>query len=337
MTHSTTFFGDGVFIIAEVGNNHEGDFALAQDMVGLAAETGADAVKFQTIVPERLVNKSDEPRFSTLKKFAFSYDRFEELSKQARAAGLKFLSTPFDLESARFLGTICDAIKIASSDNTYYALIEEAAKTGLPLIISTGLAGETDIRPGVRIVDDVWDGKRLPADVGLLHCVSNYPTDPENANIGAIATIARTFPRRTPGYSDHTIGIEAAKLAVGAGARIIEKHFTIANDHSEFRDHQLSADPATMRRLVDDVRAADAMMGTGAFEMAATEKDIAPQIRRSIVAARHLDGGHKVTREDLNWTRPGTGMAPGDEHEIIGKRLKAPMAEGDPFSPRNLS
>ena len=144
MTHSTTFFGDGVFIIAEVGNNHEGDFALAQDMVGLAAETGADAVKFQTIVPERLVNKSDEPRFSTLKKFAFSYDRFEELSKQARAAGLKFLSTPFDLESARFLGTICDAIKIASSDNTYYALIEEAAKTGLPLIISTGLAGETD-------------------------------------------------------------------------------------------------------------------------------------------------------------------------------------------------
>ena len=92
-----------------------------------------------------------------------------------------------------------------------------------------------------------------------------------------------------------------------------------------------------MRRLVEDVRAADAMMGTGAFEMAATEKDIAPQIRRSIVAARHLDGGHKVTREDLNWTRPGTGMAPGDEHEIIGKRLKAPMAEGDPFSPRNLS
>lgn len=337
MQENSSYYGDGVFIIAEVGNNHEGDFTLAQEMVGLAAETGVDAVKFQTIVPERFVNKTDEPRFSTLKKFELTYDQFEKLSKQARAAGLKFMSTPFDLESARFLGAICDAIKIASSDNTYYALIEEAARTGLPVIVSTGLANEAEIRTAVRSIDDIWDGKRRPADVGLLHCVSNYPTLPENANIGAVATIGKSFPRRTPGYSDHTIGTEAARLAVGAGARIIEKHFTIANDHSDFRDHQLSADPATMKKLVEDVRGAFAMMGSGALEMAETEKDIAPQIRRSIVAARHLDSGHKVTRDDLNWTRPGTGMAPGDEHEIIGKRLKAPMAEGDPFSPRNLS
>ncbi len=336
MQEQSSFFSGDVFIIAEVGNNHEGDFTLAQEMVGLAAETGADAVKFQTIVPERFVKRSDEPRFSTLKKFEFTYDQFTQLAKQAHDAGIKFLSTPFDLESAAFLGTICDAIKIASSDNTYYDLIEEAAKTGLPMIVSTGLAGEAEIRPGVRIIDDVWDGKRLPGDVGLLHCVSNYPTTAENANIGAVATIARTFPRRTPGYSDHTIGIEAAVLAVGAGARIIEKHFTIANDHSDFRDHQLSADPATMKRLVEEVRAADLMMGRGNLGMADCEKEIAPQIRRSIVAARQLDSGHKVTRADLNWTRPGTGMPPGDEHEIIGKRLKAPMAEGDAFSPKNL-
>ncbi|MEQ8322558.1 MAG: N-acetylneuraminate synthase family protein [Rhodospirillales bacterium] len=334
--NTSTIYGDGVFIIAEVGNNHEGDFTLAQDMVGLAAEAGVDAVKFQTIVPERLVNRRDEPRFSTLKKFELSYDQFAELAKQAHAAGIRFMSTPFDPESAAFLGTICDAIKIASSDNTFYTLIEAAAKTGLPLVISTGLANEAEVRTAVRIVDDIWDGKRVPADIGLLHCVSNYPTAAENANIGAVSTLAQSFPRRTAGYSDHTIGIEAATLAVGAGARIIEKHFTIANDHSEFRDHQLSADPETMKRLVESIRAADRMMGSGALEMAACEKDIAPQIRRSIVAARRLDGGHKITRADLLWTRPGTGMAPGREHEIIGKKLKAPMAEGDPFSPDNL-
>ncbi|WNJ99114.1 N-acetylneuraminate synthase family protein [Thalassospiraceae bacterium LMO-JJ14] len=332
----SSFYGDGVFIIAEVGNNHEGDFALAQEMVGLAAETGVDAVKFQTIVPERFVKRSDEPRFSTLKKFEFSYDQFSQLSKQAHAAGLKFMSTPFDLESAAFLGSICDAIKIASSDNTFYALIEEAAKTTLPLVISTGLANEAEIRIAVRTVDDIWDGKRLPIDLGLLHCVSNYPTDPVNANIAAISTIAKNFPRRTPGYSDHTIGIDAAKLAVGAGARIIEKHFTIANDHSDFRDHQLSADPRTMKRLVEEIRAAEAMLGDGQIEMADCEKDIAPQIRRSIVAARRLEGGHTVGRDDLNWTRPGTGMPPGREQDIIGRKLKSPMAEGDPFTPSNL-
>jgi len=336
VTTTPAFYGDDVFIIAEVGNNHEGDFALAQDMVGLAAEAGADAVKFQTIVAERFVNRNDEPRFSTLKRFELSYDQFETLARQAHNAGIKFMSTPFDVESAVFLGTICDALKIASSDNTFYALIEAAAKTYLPLVISTGLATEAEIRSAVRTVDDAWDGKRLPVDVGLLHCVSNYPTTAQNANIACIRTIAAAFPRRTPGYSDHTIGIDAAKLAVGAGARIIEKHFTIANDHSDFRDHQLSADPRTMKLLVEEIRAAEIMMGPGRIELAECEKEIAPQIRRSIVARHRLESGHKVTHDDLLWIRPGTGMAPGREHDIIGRKLKAPMAEGDPFAPENL-
>ncbi|MEX0692946.1 MAG: N-acetylneuraminate synthase family protein [Rhodospirillales bacterium] len=336
MPTPSTLYGHGVFIIAEVGNNHEGDFALARDMVGLAAAAGVDAVKFQTIVPERFVNRSDEPRFSTLKKFQFSYDQFTELSTLAHNASIKFISTPFDLESAMFLGGICDAIKIASSDNTFFALIEAAAKTAKPLIISTGLADEADVRSAVATVAKVWGVDRDPADLGLLHCVSNYPTAPENANIGAVSSLKAAFPERTVGYSDHTIGIEAARLAVGAGARIIEKHFTIANDHSEFRDHQLSADPKTMKQLVETIREASLLMGSGKIEMAASEVEIAPAIRRSIVAARHLDGGHRITHEDLLWTRPGTGMGPGREHEIVGKRLKAPMAEGDPFKPENL-
>ncbi len=337
MQKKTSPYGSDAFIIAEVGNNHEGDFALAQDMVGLAAEAGVDAVKFQTIVPEFFVNRSDEPRFSTLKKFQLSYAQFEQLSKQAHAAGIQFISTPFDLESAVFLGTICDAIKIASSDNTFFALIEAVAKTAKPMIISTGLADEADVRSAVDTVNKVW-GERIATDaLGLLHCVSNYPTSPENANIGAVASLKAAFPDRTIGYSDHTIGIEAARLAVGAGARIIEKHFTIANDHSAFRDHQLSADPATMKLLVETIRATSALLGHGRLEMAPCEVEIAPAIRRSIVAAGPLAIGHVVTQDDLMWTRPGTGMAPGRENDIIGRKLKSPMAEGDPFKPDNLS
>lgn len=336
MAKKPAIYGDDVFIIAEVGNNHEGDFALAQDLVRLAAEAGVDAVKFQTIVPEFFVNRSDEPRFSTLKKFQLSYEQFETLSKQAHAAGILFISTPFDLESAAFLGSICDAIKIASSDNTFFALIEAVAKTEKPMIISTGLADEADVQNAVDTVNKVWGKGMAPEALGLLHCVSNYPTIPENANIGAVASLKAAFPTRTIGYSDHTIGIEAARLAVGCGARIIEKHFTIANGYSAFRDHQLSADPETMKLLVETIRETSALLGHGRIEMAPSEVEIAPAIRRSIVAAGALTSGHVVTEGDLMWTRPGTGMAPGKEKDIIGKKLKAPMAIGDPFKPENL-
>ncbi len=336
MQANASYYGDDVFIIAEVGNNHEGDFTLAQDLVGLAAETGVDAVKFQTIIPELFVNRSDEPRFSTLKKFQFSYAQFETLARQAHGAGIKFMSTPFDLESAAFLGTIADAIKIASSDNTFFALIDAVARTGKPMIISTGLADEDDVRLAAGCVEAVWRGRHDAASLGLLHCVSNYPTTPENANIGAVASLKAAFPEQTIGYSDHTIGIDAARLAVGAGARIIEKHFTIANDHSEFRDHQLSADPATMKRLVDEIRAARELMGSGAIELSSCEADMASAIRRSIVAAHDLKAGVTITEKDLNWTRPAGGMAPGEERYIIGKRLKSALLQGDPFKPELL-
>jgi len=332
----SSYYGDDVFIIAEVGNNHEGDFTLAQDMVGLAAEAGVDAVKFQTIVPEFLVNRTDEPRFSTLKKFQLSYDQFETLAKQAHGAGIKFMSTPFDLESAAFLGTIADAIKIASSDNTFFALIDAVARTGKPMIISTGLADEDDVRLAAQCVETAWRGRHDAANLGLLHCVSNYPTAPENANIGAITSLKSVFPAQTIGYSDHTIGIEAARLAVGAGAKIIEKHFTIANDHSEFRDHQLSADPATMKQLVIEIRTASALMGSGAIELADCEIDMASAVRRSIVATENLAAGATVTEKDLNWTRPAGGMAPGEERDIIGKRLKSALSQGAPFTPEIL-
>lgn len=328
-----SFFGSRTFIIAEIGNNHEGDFGFAKELVELAIDTGADAVKFQTIVPEKLVNRSDEARFETLSKFALSQDQFRELSTLTRARGSLFMSAPFDPESAVFLGEIVDAIKIASGDNTFYPLIAAAAGTGKPLVMSTGIADAADIDRAVGIVRKAAPSNVADDDIALLHCVSSYPAPMDQANLAAIPTLISRYPAHTIGYSDHTIGIDAACLAVALGARVVEKHFTIDNNYSAFRDHQLSADPATMRELVRRIRETEAAMGNSRLGTAPCEIDMGPAVRRSIVAMTDLTTGHRLTMSDLNWTRPAGGMAPGQEDMLVGKCLNRDIRQGDPFTP----
>lgn len=326
------FFGSRTFIITEIGNNHEGDFGLAKELVELAVDAGADAIKFQTIVPEKLVNRSDEARFATLTKFALTQDQFRELSTLTRARGSLFMSAPFDPESAAFLGEIVDAIKIASGDNTFYPLIAAAAETGKPLVMSTGIADAADVDRAVKVVREAAPSNVADDDIALLHCVSSYPAPMDQANLAAIPTLISRYPAHTIGYSDHTIGIDAACLAVALGARVIEKHFTIDNNYSEFRDHQLSADPATMRELVRRIRETEAAMGDGSLGTAPCEVDMGPAVRRSIVAMTDLTIGHQLTKSDLNWTRPAGGMAPGQEEMLIGKRLNRDIRKGDAFT-----
>ncbi len=328
-----SFFGTKTFIIAEIGNNHEGDFGLAKDLVERAIDAGADAVKFQTIVPDKLVNRSDAARFETLTKFALSRDQFAELSALTHARGRLFMSTPFDPDSATFLGEIVDAMKIASGDNTFYPLIAAAAQVGKPIVMSTGIADAADIDVAVDVLSTAAAGSVADADIALLHCVSSYPAPMDQANLAAIPALAARYPNHTIGYSDHTVGIEAAYLAVAAGARVIEKHFTIDNNYSDFRDHQLSADPATMRELVARVRETEAAMGDGAIGTATCEVEMGPAVRRSIVAAGDLSAGHELTLADLNWTRPAGGMAPGQEDQLIGKRLNRDIRQGDALAP----
>lgn len=325
------------FIIAEVGNNHEGDFGLAREMVHLAAESGADAVKFQTFRTEQFICRDDEVRFQRLKGFELNYDQFAELGAMARAAGLIFISTPLDMESAEFLDGEVDAFKIASSDNNFWPLINFAAMSGKPVILSTGLAGLNEIRAAVNHIHTCQGGIEAPSELGVLHCVSSYPTPPEQANLGAIRTLQNEFPACAVGYSDHTQGIEAAVLSVAMGAEIIEKHFTIAHDHSDFRDHQLSADPAEMKELVRRVRAAEVMIGKGALGMQDCEKENAPLIRRSIAARAPLSAGHTVTQSDLIWVRPGDGIPPGEEAAVVGRTLTAALNTGDRFQPAMLA
>jgi len=354
-----------ILVVAEIGNNHEGGYALAEEMIGLAAEAGAGAVKFQTFRTEHYVSRRDEARFRRLKKFELSFAEFERLSVAARKAGLVFLSTPFDLESAEFLNTIVPAFKIASGDNNFHPLLERVAGFGKPILLSSGLADLGRLRQARTVIENVWRQRGAPdlspggvetrstpvrertaaraeacgssserltpkekPELAVLHCVAGYPVPPEEANLAAITRLREEFGG-TIGYSDHTIGIEAAVMAVALGARIIEKHFTIDKQYSDFRDHQLSADPHDMAELVRRVREAAVMLGSGEKEPQKCERANEGAMRRSIAVRRDMPEGAVLAWEDLTWIRPGGGFAPGDERSVMGRTLRRAVQAGD--------
>lgn len=317
-----------VLVVAEIGNNHEGSYGLAEEMIGRAAEAGAQAVKFQTFRPEHYVWRNDSVRLERLRKFALTYEQFTALSKAAERAGLVFLSTPFDLTSADALNEICPAIKISSGDNTFFPLIERVAGFKKPILLSCGLAESEDIDRAVARMTDVWQRVNYDGEVALLHCVSSYPTPPNEANVGAIRTLAARFGR-TVGYSDHTLGTDAAVLSVAAGARIIEKHFTLDKNQSDFRDHQLSADPPELAELVQRVKLAAALLGDGRKIAQPSEDLNRVAFRRSIAAGRDLAAGTVLAWEDLTWVRPGSGIAPGEESKVLGRPLRRGLKQGE--------
>ena len=323
-----------VLIIAEVGNNHEGNFDLACDMLRAAAKAGADAVKFQTIVPERLVGSDQTERLAQLGRFALSQDQFQALARMAKAEGILFLSTPFDPDSARFLEPLVPAFKIASGDNDYLELLSVAAVSGKPLLLSTGMSDLDTVKGAMEHIESVWRKNGIRGDLALLHCVSSYPTAPEDANLLAITELAKQGV--TVGYSDHTLGIEAAVPAVALGARVLEKHFTLDHDQSEFHDHKLSADPEEFAEMVRRVRLTEKLLGKADKTVLACEKPVQAAARRSIAAARYLEKGHVLALDDLDWLRPGGGLKPGQEHLLVGKRLKRNQASGGMILPEDV-
>lgn len=320
---------DHVLIIAEIGNNHEGDFTLAQELIGRAAEAGADAVKFQTIVPEKLVSSPYTQRIEQLRRYQFTPSQFAALAQQAEAVGVLFFSTPFDLESARFLNTIQSVFKIASGDNTFYPLIDTVAHFAKPMLVSTGLARLGDVHNLHGRINAIWRDRGVMPGLALLHCVASYPVPMEHAHLGTIATLARHFPDAVIGYSDHTLGIEAATYAVAAGARIIEKHFTIDNQYSAFRDHQLSANPEDFKRMVESIRRVEIWLGSGEQGLRPCEAENAVQIRRSIAAAQSLPLGTRLSDEHFTWLRPGTGLPPGSEAALRGRTVRRTVQPGE--------
>lgn len=323
-------------VVAEIGNNHEGNFALAQELLGRAAEAGADAVKFQTFVPELFVSSAETERLDRLRSFRLTITQFEQLALQAGRAGVMFLSTPFDIESAKALNRFQPVFKIASGDNNFTPLIDTVAGFGKPMIVSTGLADLAGIEAVHARIHGHWAAAGVSPGLALLHCVAAYPAPRDQANLAAIPVLKARFPDAVIGYSDHTLGIDVATLAVAAGARIVEKHFTLDKQYSAYRDHQLSADPDEFRRLVEAIRQVETVLGTGDISPRPCEAALQVAARRSIAAATKLVPGTTITYGDLTWVRPGSGWSPGEEAAVLGRTLARPLKQGELIAPGDL-
>jgi sialic acid synthase SpsE len=320
------------FIIAEVGNNHEGSFNVACKLIKEAKRAGVDAVKFQTFETKNYVNQNDVERFERLKKFELTKEEFYKLSLLAKNNNLKFISTPFDINSAIFLNKIVDCFKISSGDNNYYQLIERVLKFKKNTIISTGLLSFKDIINLHKFI------KKLKFDnskIAFLHCVSSYPVEDKEANLLSISFLKKKFPF-TIGYSDHTLGIHAAIVASVLGAKIIEKHFTLDNNYSKFRDHQLSLNPVNMKHLVDSIRSVEYMMGKEQKIIQLSEKKNLSSMRRSLYLSKNINKNSKIKTKDVSIVRPFVSLEPFDLNKVVGKTAKVDLDINMPFFLRNL-
>jgi N-acetylneuraminate synthase/N,N'-diacetyllegionaminate synthase len=313
-------------LIAELGNNHEGDPQFAFELADAAVEAGADAVKVQVIDPLRLVTASQSERIAQLTRFRLGQDVFREIARRVHRRGRLFFASVFDCDTLSEMGDELDAVKIASGDLNFDPLLRTAAMVGRPVVLSTGMARMDEIVRAVGVIADALPPSHaLAQHLAVLHCVSLYPTSLEQANLRAIPTIAARLGL-TVGYSDHTLGTEAALVAVALGARIIEKHFTLDKARSSFRDHALSAEPEELARLARAIHAFDAMLGSGARDEAVEDSAARTAARRSIVAARPLDRGATLEADDLDYVRPAAGLPPPDAGRLLGRRLRRPLA-----------
>jgi sialic acid synthase SpsE len=252
------------YIVAEAGINHNGDLSLAKELVTAAKDAGADAVKFQTYETEKRVDK-DSDLFDILDQCELSRAEQEELFEFADEEGMTAFSTPFNLGSVEFLDEIdVPAFKIASFHITHKKLLRKIAETGKPVIFSRGMATSEEIHEAVEIFE-----KHDTSHV-LLHCVSSYPTEPEDANLEIIRTLDDEFSCPV-GFSDHTLGASVPSLSVAVGADMIEKHFTL-DSSMDGPDHELSADPEEMQTLVDEVDHVESVLGDGTIRCIEAEE-----------------------------------------------------------------
>ena len=336
--------GNPCLVIAEAGVNHNGSLDLAMQLVDVAAEAGADAIKFQTFQAEKLVTADArqaeyqsrnigkvETQAQMLKRLELPRDAYRRIMAHCRDRGIRFLSTPFDQESADFLdGEGMEVIKIPSGEVTNLPLVQHLATKRRPILLSTGMCNLSDVDACVATLEQA--GVR---DLAILHCVSNYPADPADTNLRAMRTMETAFGYPV-GYSDHTLGNEVSFAAVALGACVIEKHFTL-DRNLPGPDHKASAEPGELKQLVDGIRTIESALGNGRKVPALSESNTAAVARRSLVAARPIPAGRVIEREDLTTLRPGTGLPPNMILQIVGMTARQEIPSGTLLSLRMVS
>jgi N,N'-diacetyllegionaminate synthase len=315
--------GQPVFIIAEIGMNHNGDLGLAKELVYQAAHSGADAVKFQTFKSELFYSEKYFD-ISERKRMELKYEWHQELKKISMDCGVEFISTPLDFQSADFLDEIgVPCFKIASCDLTNYPFIRYIAEKGKPIIISTGFSVTGEIEKAVNTAYNAGN-----SNIVLLHCISEYPAAVELMNLKAISRMEDIFGLNI-GLSDHSAGNNTAVIAaVALGARVIEKHFTIDRNLQGY-DHHMSETPDTFREMAACVRTVEKAMGTGIKKPTAKECERLSGARRSLYWKDEYTAGSVIREDMFSILRPGIGLAPEKIEELTGKLIKKGVQKGE--------
>lgn len=329
--------GSMPYIIAEIGVNHENSMERAFELIELAKAGGAHAAKFQSYKAATLASKhspaywdtSKEPTLSQRALFA-KYDSFGEgeyrrLAAHCAAIGIDFLSTPFDFEAVDFLDDLMPCYKIASADITNVPMLRKVASKGKPVVLSTGASTLGEIDMAVTTLE-----KAGCADVALLHCILNYPTQNQNAGLRMLEGLVRCFPNHAIGYSDHTFpqyDLPALQVAYLNGALILEKHFT--NDKTlPGNDHYHAMDVDDLKRFRERLATIIELQGNDSVKHPlATEAPAREHARRSIVINRNLTAGSLLTEGDLTCKRPAHGISPIHWDDVIGRQLVADCEE----------
>jgi N,N'-diacetyllegionaminate synthase len=325
-------------VIAEAGVNHNGSLDMAFSLVDAALRAGANAVKFQTFISEQFISATAakagyqcettcaaESQRQMAKKLELPPGAFKDIQSHCKSVGILFLSTPFEETSADLLESLdVPAFKIPSGEITNFPFLEHMARKHRPMIVSTGMADLEEVRDAVEVIRNCGN-----AELILLHCVSNYPAKPANVNLRAMQTLAREFSVPV-GFSDHTLGIEVAVAAVTLGASVIEKHLTL-DRNLPGPDHRASLEPAEFAAMVRGIHIVESALGDGRKHPSPDELDIAAVARKSLVSARELARGTVLSEHDIAIRRPGNGLAPALRLQLIGRRLRRDVPEGELF------
>lgn len=325
------------YIIAEIGVNYDNDMKLAQEMIKAAKRSGVDAVKFQTYTPSKIVaisspkywddDRPEETQFEFFKRSnTFYHEETKELARLCKANEISFMSTPFDLDSVKILDDLgVPAFKIASADITNYPLLREAARTGKPILLSTGASSIGEIEQAAKTIES--EGNE---DVVLLHCILAYPTPAEDSNLRMIQSLRDIFPKYEIGWSDHVIpddSVVIPTVAAVLGASVIEKHFTTDRNRPG-NDHFHSVDERLMTKLVENIRIAKSSMGEYLKKPIPVEEPARLNARRSIAAYEEIKAGEEFTEKNLIMLRPGSGIHPMFLEHLLGHKAKQDVKPG---------
>ncbi len=315
---------NGPLLIAEIGGNHEGSFAYAKKLTKLAIKSKVDVIKFQIYTGDTLVNKIYSPdRNKHFKKFQLSKDQHIYLAKMCKKNGVKYLSSIWDLKSLEWIDKYLDFYKIGSGDLTCYPIIKEFAKRGKPIILSSGLSKMEELYKTINFLIKQNSKYKSKENLSVLQCTSTYPTLDNETNLDVINSISKN-KNVTPGYSDHTIGNLALKIAYSMGAQVLEFHFTDTRKNKTFRDHKVSLTSQETIELINDINRIRKLKGSSIKKP--TNNEIKTKhiktFRRAVFLNKDCPKGYRIREKDLIALRPNIGLDARNYKKIIGKKLK---------------